>query len=162
MVKKQLTKRRPKTLRKSKKPVKKSSKKAIQTSKPSPKLSNIPASLIKTKAIILAGESTSIIGTPETRPAFDITLSDIDGDTTIGDLLVVFPRTRDVLFKHGVSFDVEEAGYVYMTLNVFSALHGVKINNLIDELVIASKEVLTQPQQPPQASKPLSVTTPAV
>ncbi len=88
---------------------------------------------------------------PETRrdtPVFSIRLSSIDGETSIGDLIVVFPRTRDVLMKHGLRFDVEEAGYIYMTLNVFSALHGLALNSLVVELVAASKE--TPPQSSPQ------------
>src|SRR4029077_18683861 len=51
---------------------------------------------------------------------FTIEIDSIRAETTIGDLIVAFPRTRDVLMKHGLRFDVEEAGYLYMTLNVFS------------------------------------------
>lgn len=86
---------------------------------------------------------------PSKSPVFGIELERIDGETTIGDLIVVFPRTRDVLLKHGLRFDVEDAGYIYMTLSVFSALHGLKLNGLIQELTVASKEV---PVQPPAQS----------
>jgi hypothetical protein len=75
-----------------------------------------------------------------TRPVFSIEIGSIGGETTIGDLIVAFPRTRDVLMKHGLRFDVEEAGYLYMTLNVFSAIHGLTTNNLVQELHTASKE----------------------
>lgn len=91
--------------------------------------------------------------------AFTIELGSIDGETTIGDLIVVFPRTRDVLMKHGLRFDVEEAGYIFMTLNVFSALHGLKVNGLIQELVAASKEVALQ--GPVQSFQPIAASPPA-
>lgn len=83
------------------------------------------------------------------RPIFSIEIGSIGGDTTIGDLIVAFPRTRDVLMKHGLRFDVEEAGYLYMTLNVFSAIHGVPTHNLVQELHIASKEPPPQTASPP-------------
>lgn len=73
----------------------------------------------------------------------------IDGETTIGDLLVAFPKTRDVLMKHGLRFDVEEAGYLYMTLSVFSAIHGHSTNTLVEQLVVVSKEPPPQPTQQP-------------
>jgi len=78
---------------------------------------------------------------------FSIEIGSISGETTIGDLIVAFPRTRDVLMKHGLRFDVEEAGYLYMTLNVFSAINGVTSNNLIEELHTASKEPAEQTAQ---------------
>ncbi len=80
---------------------------------------------------------------------FSIEIGSIDGNTTIGDLIVAFPRTRDVLMKHGLRFDVEEAGYLYMTLNVFSAIHGLATNNLVQELHAASKDppLQSNPQQ---------------
>jgi hypothetical protein len=82
------------------------------------------------------------------RPVFSIEIRSIGGDTTIGDLIVAFPRTRDILVKHGLRLDVEEAGYLYMTLNVFSAIHGLSTNGLVEELHIASKEPPAQPIQP--------------
>jgi hypothetical protein len=82
------------------------------------------------------------------RPVFSIEIRSIGGDTTIGDLIVAFPRTRDILVKHGLRLDVEEAGYLYMTLNVFSAIHGLSTNGLVEELHTASKESPTQPTQP--------------
>ena len=77
---------------------------------------------------------------PEPARVFSIRLDSISGDTTIGDLIVAFPRTRDVLIKHGLRFDVEQAGYLYMTLNVFSAIHGLASNTLIQEIQVVSKE----------------------
>lgn len=155
---KKIKSKKSKSVRKAKK-IEKKTKKIAQAAKPSGKASSTSVPFIESRTIVLAGVSTTVVGAEEPRPVFDIELSDIDGDTTIGDLLVVFPRTRDVLFKHGVSFDVEEAGYVYMTLNVFSALHGLKINSLLEELVTASKEVPPAPLLPvPQTGRPLTVT----
>jgi len=80
---------------------------------------------------------------------FTIEIDSIRAETTIGDLIVAFPRTRDVLMKHGLRFDVEEAGYLYMTLNVFSAIHGLVLTGLLQELDIASKELPLPPLAPP-------------
>ena len=93
---------------------------------------------------------------------FSIEPGNISGDTTIGDLIVAFPRTRHVLMKHGLRFDVEEAGSIYMTLSVFSALQGLGLNNLIQELVSTSKEAPPPllPQPSPQIPAPLPSTSP--
>ncbi len=80
---------------------------------------------------------------------FTIEIDSIRADTTIGDLIVAFPRTRDVLMKHGLRFDVEEAGYLYMTLNVFSAIHGLVLTGLLQELDVASKEMPLPPLAAP-------------
>jgi hypothetical protein len=103
--------------------------------------------------IVHAAQST--ISEPS-RPVFTIEIDSIGGDTTIGDLIVAFPRTRDVLMKHGLRFDVEEAGYLYMTLNVFSAIHGITTNNLVQELHTASKELPPQPTV--QQLRPITAT----
>ena len=104
---------------------------------------------------------------PSTPPVYDVRKDssvfsiepgNISGETTIGDLIVVFPKTRHVLMKHGLRFDVEEAGYIYMTLNVFSALHGLGLSNLLQELVTTSKEpptpLLSQPSPQIPAQPP--------
>src|SRR2546428_5573536 len=80
---------------------------------------------------------------------FTIEIDSIRAETTIGDLIVAFPRTRDVLMKHGLRFEVEEAGYLYMTLNVFSAIHGLALTGLLQELDVASKEMPLPPLAPP-------------
>jgi len=80
---------------------------------------------------------------------FTIEIDSIRAETTIGDLIVAFPRTRDVLMKHGLSFDVEQAGYLYMTLNVFSAIHGLALTGFLQELDIASKEMPLPPLAAP-------------
>lgn len=80
---------------------------------------------------------------------FTIEIDSIRAETTIGDLIVAFPRTRDVLMKHGLRFDVEEAGYLYMTLNVFSAIQGLVLTGLLQELDVASKEMPLPPLAAP-------------
>ncbi len=86
---------------------------------------------------------------------FKISIDRIDGDTVIGDLIVVFPRTRGVLQKHGLRLNVEDAGDIYMTLEAFAALQGAKTETLIQELEEASKEPPPQPPQPvPQLAAP--------
>ncbi len=80
---------------------------------------------------------------------FTIEIDSIRAETTIGDLIVAFPRTRDVLMKHGLRFDVEEAGYLYMTLNVFSAIHGLALTGFLQELDVASKEMPLPPLAAP-------------
>jgi hypothetical protein len=80
---------------------------------------------------------------------FTIEIDSIRAETTIGDLIVAFPRTRDVLMKHGLRFDVEEAGYLYMTLNVFSAIHGLALSGFLQELDVASKEMPLPPLAAP-------------
>jgi len=96
---------------------------------------------------LLAQSSTS--QTFDDSRVFTIELDSIRAETTIGDLIVAFPRTRDVLMKHGLRFDVEEAGYLYMTLNVFSAIHGLVLTGLLQELDVASKELPLPPLAPP-------------
>ena len=80
----------------------------------------------------------------------------IEGGTVLGDLMVVFPRTREVLKKYGLNLDVEEAGDIYMSLEAYSALKGLKMEALIQELEIASKEL------PPQAPVPAIAVVPAL
>src|SRR5207245_10870313 len=49
------------------------------------------------------------------RPARErarITVDNIRGDTAIGDLLVTFPRLRDVLVRKGLSLEADAAGHV--------------------------------------------------
>ena len=83
------------------------------------------------------------------RPARErsrITVENIRGDTAIGDLLVTFPRIRDVLVRKGLRLEAEDAGDIYMTLDAFSAMNGLKAESLVQELVEAAKE--PPPQQP--------------
>ena len=100
------------------------------------------------QAIPLPAQSSTSQTFDDSR-VFTIELDSIHAETTIGDLIVAFPRTRDVLMKHGLRFDVEEAGYLYMTLNVFSAIHGLALAGLLQELDVASKELPLPPLAPP-------------
>ena len=80
---------------------------------------------------------------------FKIIVNRIEGETIIGDLIVVFPRTREVLRKHGLNLDVEEAGDIYMSLDAFAALQGLNTDVLVQELEIASRvPPLAQPPVP--------------
>lgn len=74
-----------------------------------------------------------------------VTIETIRGDTAIGDLLVAFPRTRDVLVRKGLRLEAEEAGDIYMTLDAFSAMNGLKTENLVLDIVEVAKEPLPQP-----------------
>ena len=85
---------------------------------------------------------------------FKIAIDQIDGDTILGDLLVVFPRTREVFQKYGLRLDVEDAGDIYMTLDAFAALQGVKTETLIHDLTEASKELPSQAQVPALVAPP--------
>ena len=120
-------------------------KRAAVKSAPKPVSKIIPVPILHAQ---LAREPLAIALPP--NRVFSITLGTISGDTTIGDLIVAFPRTREVLMKHGLRFDVEEAGYLYMTLNVFSAIHGLATHNLVQELDIASKAPPPIPLSAPQ------------
>ncbi len=118
-----------------------------------------PVKAMDGKPEALIGPDPSLASTgKKDSPIFNIELEKISGETTIGDLIVAFPRTRSVLMKQGLSFGVEDAGYIYMTLNVFSALHGLTVNSLITELVAASKELPSPPttQPIPQIATPPS------
>ena len=83
---------------------------------------------------------------------FKVAVDRIEGETIIGDLIVVFPWTRETLFRHGLNLDVDEAGDIYMSLGAFAAIHGLKIESLVRELV----EVSRQPPPPkPQPTPPV-------
>ncbi len=90
-------------------------------------------------------------GSSREGTGFKIAVDQIDGDTIIGDLLVVFPRTREVFQKYGLRLDVEDAGDIYMTLDAFAAMQGIKTETLIRDLTEASRE------PPPQAPVPTLV-----
>jgi hypothetical protein len=82
------------------------------------------------------------------RDRYAITVESIRGDTAIGDLLVMFPRTRDVLVRKGLRLEAEDAGDIYMTLDAFSAMNGLKTVSLVAEIVEVARE---PPPQPPMA-----------
>jgi hypothetical protein len=74
-----------------------------------------------------------------------VTIGTIRGDTAIGDLLVAFPRTRDVLVRKGLRLEAEDAGDIYMTLDAFSAMYGLKTESLVLDIVEVAKEPLPPP-----------------
>jgi hypothetical protein len=77
-----------------------------------------------------------------------VTIGTIRGDTTIGDLLVAFPRTRDVLVRTGLRLEADDAGDIYMTLDAFSAMNDLKTEKLVLEIVEVAKEPMPQPAAP--------------
>ena len=83
------------------------------------------------------------------KPSFKIMIERIHGGTVMGDLMVVFPRTRDILKKYGLNLEVDEAGDIYMSLEAFAALKGLKTELFIQELEAASKEPAPTPGVPP-------------
>jgi hypothetical protein len=82
---------------------------------------------------------------PPAQESVRITLANIRGETAIGDLLVAFPRTREILAKNGLRLDAEDAGDIYMTIDAFSALNGLKTEALVQDLIDVAKE--PPPQQ---------------
>jgi hypothetical protein len=82
---------------------------------------------------------------PSAVEHYKITVENIRGDTAIGDLLVAFPRTREVLVKKGLRLEAEDAGDIYMNLEAFSAMNGLKTEALVQELVETAKEPAFQP-----------------
>jgi hypothetical protein len=141
-----------------KKPTKKASKKNDRPVRPAPAKKPTAQSVNLSLGNPFASKVPSPIqpAPPHDHRAPSIDVRRIDGETTIGDLIVAFPRTRDVLMKHGLRFDVEEAGYLYMTLSVFSAIHGHSTSSLVEQLVVASKE--PPPLPPPQPIRPIVAT----
>jgi|SRR2546421_808387 len=83
-----------------------------------------------------------------------ITIENIRGETPIGDLLVAFPRTREVLVRNGLRLEAEDAGDIYMTLDAFSALNGLKAESLVQDLVEIAKEPPIQQSAPQLAAPP--------
>src|SRR5881628_2266737 len=70
-----------------------------------------------------------------TPPGGKILIEKIDGETVLGDLIVTFPWTREVLRKYGLLLDAEEAGDIYMSVEAFAALRNLEPDSLIHELV---------------------------
>ncbi len=124
----------------------------VRIEKPSDKPS--PKTDVKLKLSPVISPTPSSYNVRKDSSVFSIEPENISGETTIGDLIVIFPKTRHVLMKHGLRFDVEEAGYIYMTLNVFSALHGLGLTNLLQELVTTSKEPPAPPLSQPSSQIP--------
>ena len=150
-LKRKKAKREPRKSGRPPRPVERSSpqERAFKAPNKSPIIPSVPASTYRAQPAVL----------PHDHPVFSIKIGSINGETTIGDLIVAFPRTRDVLMKHGLRFDVEDAGYLYMTLNIFSAIHGLSAGNLVQELHNVSLEPPLQP--PPQQLRTITAAPPA-
>ena len=132
---------------------KKSSKKTVKTAvaRKQPAKKSVSKSPVKAPAVPPVSSPVQPLPSQafDDSRVFTIEIDSIRAETTIGDLIVAFPRTRDVLMKHGMRFDVEQAGYLYMTLNVFSAIHGLALTGLLEELDVASKEMPLPPLAAP-------------
>jgi len=93
---------------------------------------------------------------PPSGERFRMTVGNIRGDTSIGDLLVTFPRTREVLVRKGLRLEADDAGDIYMTLDAFSAMNGLKTESLVQELVEVAKELPPQQSVAPLATSPMT------
>jgi hypothetical protein len=82
---------------------------------------------------------------PPAQESVRITVANIRGETAIGDLLVAFPRTREILARNGLRLEAEDAGDIYMTIDAFSALNGLKAEALVQDLINVARE--PPPQQ---------------
>jgi hypothetical protein len=91
---------------------------------------------------------------PSSQEYVRITLETIRGETAIGDLLVAFPRTREVLVKNGLRLEAEDAGDIYMTLDAFSALNGLRTDSLVDDLIAIVREPPVQQPVPQLMAAP--------
>lgn len=122
--------------------------KKTKTSKPA-KTPKIKKKLEKPRASAPKSQlpETSPASLPRVRERYVVTIESIRGDTAIGDLIVTFPRTRDVLARKGLRLEAEDAGDIYMTLDVFSAMNGLETANLVEEIVQVAKEPVTPAPQ---------------
>src|SRR5438046_3883581 len=131
MARKTLKRKKGKAKRESRKsspprPVESSSRqeRAFKAPNTSPIIQSVPASHYRAQPAVL----------PHDHPVFSIKIGSINGETTNVHLIVAFPVTRDGLMKHGLRFDVDDAGYLYMTLNIFSAIHGFAAGTVVKDL----------------------------
>ena len=93
---------------------------------------------------------------PSSIELYKITIGNIRGDTPIGDLLVSFPRTREVLVRKGLRLEADDAGDIYMTLDAFCAMNDLKTESLVQDLVEAAKEPPAQQPVPQLATPPMT------
>ena len=91
---------------------------------------------------------------PPAQKSVVVTVENIRGETAIGDLLVAFPRTREILVRNGLRLEAEDAGDIYMTLDAFSALNGLKAEMLVQDLIMIAKEPPPQPVLPQLLAPP--------
>jgi hypothetical protein len=145
-----VTKKRSTNQRATKKPTKKT--KPVK----SVKARKTPKNLEKKKPVASAVQVIQISARVD-LPVVErsrVTIGTIRGDTIIGDLLVAFPRTRDVLVRTGLRLEAEDAGDIYMTLDAFSAMNDLKSENLVLEIVEVAKEPVPQSVAPQLAAAP--------
>jgi hypothetical protein len=93
------------------------------------------------------------VGRP-VRGIVTLTIQSIRGETAIGDLLVAFPRTREVLVRNGLRLEADDAGDIYMTLDAFSAMNGLKTETLVQDIIGIAKEPPVQQAVPQLAAQP--------
>ncbi|HZD11988.1 MAG TPA: hypothetical protein VE177_00510, partial [Candidatus Binatus sp.] len=126
--------------RKTKKSLKKGNvkKSSSKNSKPSAKThakttGKKPVNSMTTGKPIMPPASLAIQPSPikEPRVVSKLAVERIEGETIIGDLIVVFPWTRETLLKHGLKLDVDEASDIYMSLGAFAAIQGLTTDTLI-------------------------------
>ena len=128
--------------------------KALKTLKPK-------KTVRKPEMVRLLADPASVTPLPIRVESFDqpvpkVTIENIRGDTAIGDLLVAFPRIREVLVGKGLKLEAEEAGDIYMTLDAFSAMNGLRTDSLVEEVVNVAKIAPPQPPFPQLAAPPLT------
>jgi len=128
------------------KPKKKTGTKAKPAKKTKPQPAQKRAETRKADAAISLQPLSRVEHPPQT--SVRITIESIRGETAIGDLLVAFPRTREILVRNGLRLEAEDAGDIYMTLDAFSALNGLKAQALVQDLISVAKE------PPPQQAVP--------
>jgi len=144
--KKRGVRRKAKTSRKKAKPAKASNTKRSSKSVEPKKPLIVPAQIVvKTSHI-----------EPSSVEIYKITIGNIRGDTAIGDLLVSFPRTREVLVRKGLRLEADDAGDIYMTLDAFCAMNDLKTESLVQDLVEVAKEPPAQQPVPQLATPPMT------
>ncbi len=136
------------------KPKRKTGKKAKPAKKAKPQSPQRKADTRKTEAPVAIQPLSRVEPLPQA--SVRITVEKINGETSIGDLLVAFPRTREILVRNGLRLEAEDAGDIYMTLDAFSALNGLKAQTLVQDLISVAKEPPPQ-QVVPQLAAPATV-----
>ena len=131
-------------------------KKAVTRAKPAKRAKFSAATKkVETKNVELSMPIKQVVRVESpSRESVKITVESIQGETAIGDLLVAFPHTREVLVRNGLRLEAEDAGDIYMTLDAFSALNGIKAEILVQDLIGIAKGPPPQQAGPQLASPP--------
>ena len=119
-----------------------------------PKTQAIPRKIETRRAEVPVHSQPPVRVSRPSREVVTLTIQSIRGETAIGDLLVAFPRTREVLVRNGLRLEADDAGDIYMTLDAFSAMNGLKTENLVQDIVIIAKEPPVQQTVPQLAVQP--------